>query len=73
MYFFDKVEIESQLMSRKNKKGASQNERPSVPKWRGAQPFFPNTNPRSVFNAIRVYPITYGVSCKIINTYSTSK
>ena len=32
MYFFDKVEIESQFMSRKNKKGASQNERPSVPK-----------------------------------------
>ena len=52
-----KVEIESQLMSWKNKKGASQNERPSVPKWWGAQPFFPNPNPRSVFNDIRVYPI----------------
>ena len=40
MYFFNKVEIENQLMSRKNKKGVSQNERPSVPKWRVAQPFF---------------------------------
>ena len=32
MYFFNKVEIENQLMSQKNKKGVSQNERPSVPK-----------------------------------------